>query len=120
MSPADSRTLKNPNGVRNYTASTFDRETAAQKWDLVKIVVSQIFNKQTQFGLTFVKFTAAADPDDPPKIGIFSIRKPLGLTNDEDEEEPSRIGAMFAKSLSKKKGNQCFQMLLQLALFCTM
>jgi hypothetical protein len=82
----------------------FDRETAAQKWDLVKIVLSQIFNKHTQFGLSFIKFTAAPDPDEPVKIGMFSLRKPLGVTEDEDEDsaQPSRIGAMFAKSMASK------------------
>jgi hypothetical protein len=103
MSPIDSRALKNPCCVRSYSLNTFDRETAAQKWDLVKVAVSQIFNIHTQFGLTFIKFTA----DAPSKIGMFSLRTPLGGITDEEEieEDPLRIGSMFAKSLANKNRN---------------
>lgn len=80
--------------------------SSSQKWDLVKLVVSQPFNKQTQFGLTFAKFTTPPDPDAPVKIGAFTLKKPLNTSDDDllEDEEPVRIGAMFAKSLANKSG----------------
>lgn len=112
MSTSDSRSLTNIAGVRSYYASQLDRETSAEKWDLVKVVVTQLFNKHTQYGLTFIKLTAAPEPksssDEPKKIGIFSLKKPLvmedelGLGFEEEEDEDVRLGAMFEKSWKTK------------------
>jgi len=113
LSPAESRNLTHPCGVRNYTISSFDREAAAQKWDIVKVVVSQIFNRNVQFGLTFVKFTIVPDPNEPQMIGAFTLRKPLGLMDEDDDgSQPSRIGAMFAKSIANKGSNKGVLVLL--------
>lgn len=118
MSPVECRNLTTPCGVRTYSASSFDRETAAQKWDVVKIVVSQIFNKQIQFGLSFVKFTVVGDANAPQKIGAFALRKPLGglMDEDEDDSQHSRIGAMFAKSIGNKTSNKGIRIFW---IFCT-
>ncbi|OXA42604.1 DNA repair protein XRCC1 [Folsomia candida] len=104
MTASDSRNLKNPCGVRNFTIASLDKETSAQKWDLVKLIVTQQFNTQTQFGLNFVKFRAPGDPTAPAKIGVFAIRK-TGIGNDEDDEddEQFRIGTLFAKKMQKQK-----------------
>ncbi|ODM91803.1 DNA repair protein XRCC1, partial [Orchesella cincta] len=87
MSPLDSREGKNSGGVKSFSLNYLCKPIAAQKWDLVKILVSQPFNRHVQYGLTFIKFTAAPDPNEPKKIGIFALRKPLGGVDSDDDDD---------------------------------
>ena len=45
MSPADSRNNSNRNSVRIFGADKLSKTTASEKWDRVKIVCTQPFNK---------------------------------------------------------------------------
>lgn len=101
MSPLESREGKNLNGVRNFTVNTLSKPIAAQKWDLAKVVVSQPFNKHVQYGLTFIKFVAAPDPNEAPKIGGFALRAPVG--GDDSDDDDLKPGSLFSKVLKSPK-----------------
>jgi hypothetical protein len=51
MSPADSRSNANRNAVRLFTADKLNKAVQSEKWDRVKIVCTQPFNKVRHFFL---------------------------------------------------------------------
>lgn len=104
MSPLDSREGKNLNGVKSFSINSLSKPIAAQKWDLVKVLVSQPFNRHVQYGLTFIKFMVAPDPNEPPKIGMFGLRKPIG-GGSSDEDDSVRPGSLFTSRLVSPKTN---------------
>lgn len=55
MSPPESKTSTNPNRLRCFKKSALVQENVSQKWDLVKIICSQPFNEQVQYGLSSIK-----------------------------------------------------------------
>lgn len=64
MTAADCRNATNVNGVRCFHKAALIQSVATEKWELVKVVCTQPYNKQQQFGLSFVKFHIAADATD--------------------------------------------------------
>lgn len=103
MSPIESREVRNHNRVRMFRKEKLDKATLSQKWDIVKVVCTQRHNKHTQYGLCFITFFTDSDNNEKPKIGGFG----MSHLKNEDEDEPVRIGSMFAKRmevLSKKEG----------------
>ncbi|XP_073468814.1 protein XNDC1N [Aquarana catesbeiana] len=63
MSPADSKLEKNARGVRMFKEGDFLEETAGEKWDRLQITCSQPFNKQAQFGLSFIRLRSALEEE---------------------------------------------------------
>lgn len=55
MSVPESRNSTSTNRVHCFDRSKLDATVRDQKWDLIKIVCSQPFNKHVQYGLSFVK-----------------------------------------------------------------
>ena len=55
MSPLEARNNTNRNGVRMFGADKFSKTVLNEKWDRVKIVCSQPFNKVGMFGYSFDK-----------------------------------------------------------------
>ncbi|KAF6736579.1 DNA repair protein XRCC1 [Oryzias melastigma] len=81
MSPTESRNGTNLNRVRFFGPSQLQKSTAQEKWDRVKIVCSQPYNKNIAYGIAFVKFHSPPDKNDPPtsspkltKLGQFRIK----------------------------------------------
>eukprot|EP00117_Sycon_ciliatum_P039255 scpid31054/ scgid29043/ DNA repair protein XRCC1; X-ray repair cross-complementing protein 1 len=64
MTPGDSKTWKNINSVRMFNKDALSKTTADQKWDRIKVVCRQPFNKVEKFGVSFVKFRGPGDVDD--------------------------------------------------------
>ncbi len=63
MSPVESRNSDPVNRVRCFGKSALVEQVVESKckWDLVKIVCTQPFNKQVQYGLSFVKLHSSTD-----------------------------------------------------------
>lgn len=55
MGQPESRNSTSTNGVKCFARNALDATVCEQKWDLIKIVCSQTFNKHVQYGLSFVK-----------------------------------------------------------------
>ncbi|XP_040282546.1 putative short transient receptor potential channel 2-like protein [Bufo bufo] len=64
MSPVDSRARKNYRGVRMFKEGDFLREAAAERWDRLRITCSQPFNKQEQFGLSFIRIRSTLSEEE--------------------------------------------------------
>ncbi|TNN07092.1 DNA repair protein isoform 2 [Schistosoma japonicum] len=70
MSPVDAKNETNLSRVRVFSGDQFIKSVSCQKWDLIKFVCSQPFNKTLQYGISFVFFhtPAIANPAADNKI----------------------------------------------------
>ncbi|XP_076438303.1 DNA repair protein XRCC1-like isoform X2 [Babylonia areolata] len=102
MGPTDSRSGNNRNTVRMFTADKLSKAVASEKWDRVKIVCTQPFNKSSAYGLSFIKFHTGSDSSKPSpkegmkKLGAFFVKK------DDDEEDDIKVGTLFANKGKKE------------------
>ncbi|GAB1601859.1 DNA repair protein XRCC1-like isoform X1 [Argonauta hians] len=114
MSPMESRNNTNRCSVRMFGPEKLTKTVFEEKWDRVKIICTQPFNKMTNYGLSFVKFHSppssgnhsnSAKPvedDDltnPKKIGAFFFRQ------DEDEKSDLKAGSLFAQQKAKAESS---------------
>ncbi|KAL3218238.1 hypothetical protein MRX96_050768 [Rhipicephalus microplus] len=96
MTPMDARQGTNLNRVRMFGAEKLSQSFVKEKWDRIKIVCTQPFNKSIQYGLAFIKLhspeenTSKVEP--PPKGSLGSL-----LLKDEEDEADIAVGAWFAK-----------------------
>lgn len=108
MTPPESKDSSYPNRVRCFKKSSLVESIASQKWDLVKVLCSQPFNTNVQYGLSFIKFhiTEEENPkertlikkDEPTKLfaGKFKLRE------DSPESESNTSMGLFNRWKSEK------------------
>ncbi|XP_033748625.1 DNA repair protein XRCC1-like [Pecten maximus] len=96
MSPMDSRNNTNRNSVRMFGKEKLSKTTISEKWDRVKVVCTQPFNKNSGYGLSFIKFhspPAPGEKDEPAvgvkKLGAFLIKP--------EKDDDIQMGSAFAK-----------------------
>ncbi|KAJ6664846.1 hypothetical protein lerEdw1_005818 [Lerista edwardsae] len=63
MMPADAKRDKNRSGVRMFKEGDFLASTLGEKWDRIRLVCSQPFNRHAQFGLSFIRIRTPLDGD---------------------------------------------------------
>ncbi|XP_066972964.1 DNA repair protein XRCC1-like isoform X2 [Macrobrachium rosenbergii] len=100
MTPGESRNSSDINRVRMFGPDKLNKNIAEQKWDRVKVICTQPFNKTLQFGLSFVTVTAPSEgsANSSPKVirlGSFTLK-------DEEEEDPISVGSIFARRREKE------------------
>lgn len=101
QTPNESRNSENPNRVRCFNQSALVESNASQKWQLVKLICSQLFNSRTQYGISFVKLytpeekkkedapvAAKVDEATKKKGGLLSLRDE-SPDSDTDTNAPS-------------------------------
>ncbi|XP_021938162.1 DNA repair protein XRCC1-like isoform X2 [Zootermopsis nevadensis] len=95
MSPLEARSGSNPSRVRMFAVDALSKSVADQKWDRVKVICTQPFNKHVQYGLAFITFHSVITDDKPAalgsRLGRFVVK--------DDAEEPNSIsaGSLFAR-----------------------
>ncbi|XP_068241589.1 DNA repair protein XRCC1 [Palaemon carinicauda] len=99
MTPGESRNSSDMNRVRMFGPDKLNKNVAEQKWDRVKIICTQPFNKTLQFGLSFITVTAtsegsASSTPKVTKLGSFTLK-------DEEEEDSISVGSVFARRKEK-------------------
>ncbi|XP_076366956.1 DNA repair protein XRCC1 isoform X2 [Tachypleus tridentatus] len=109
MTPLESRQGTNLNRVRMFGPEKLSLHASNQKWDIAKIVCTQPFNKNTQFGISFIKFHSKPDSTttedevsgelqiQPKKIGAFMLKP------SETSENDLSVGSWFAKRKDNKE-----------------
>lgn len=60
MTVTECRNEENPNRVRCFGKSSLISNVVDQKWQLIKIVCTQPYNKTIKYGLSFIKFHTPA------------------------------------------------------------
>ncbi|XP_035606676.1 DNA repair protein XRCC1-like [Oncorhynchus keta] len=108
MSPTESRNSTNTNRVRFFGPTQLVKAQAQEKWDRVKIVCSQPYNKSIAYGVAFVKFHSPSEKSDLPTTTTPKLTK-LGQFRVKDEAPsacPSlQPGSLFFNRESTSKGS---------------
>ncbi|KAL8219611.1 UNVERIFIED_CONTAM: hypothetical protein K2H54_028662 [Gekko kuhli] len=104
LSPSESKSGTNLNRVRMFGPDKLVKATAEKKWDRVKIVCTQPYNKSLAYGLSFVRFHSPPENNEihsktsspkVTKLGQFKMK-------DEDSNSASlKPGALFFSRASK-------------------
>lgn len=99
MTPAESRQSQNVNKVRMFSKNDLSKPECEEKWDRIKIVCTQPFNKHVQFGLNFVNFHSSdnktCSTTVQKNIGKFALRP--------DSPDNLSLGSLFSKEKEAKK-----------------
>lgn len=114
MSPAESKSFTSTNRVRMFGVDKLSKPVATQKWDRVKLVCTQPFNKNERYGLSFINLHSPPDDMDDdsqatkeamPHTSVTASKR-LGrftLKGDSDTEEKKiSSGNLFFKKFQKK------------------
>uniref|UniRef100_A0A1B6KXU3 BRCT domain-containing protein n=1 Tax=Graphocephala atropunctata TaxID=36148 RepID=A0A1B6KXU3_9HEMI len=81
----------NTSGVRFFKSTDLSKPTANEKWDRIKIVCTQPFNKHVQYGLAFVVLHSPdGSGESSGTLGKFALKEA-------DNELPVAVGSWFAK-----------------------
>ncbi|XP_072035262.1 DNA repair protein XRCC1-like isoform X1 [Amphiura filiformis] len=108
MSPVESKSGTNTNRVRMFGPDKLTKGVTSKKWDRVKIVCSQPFNKHNTYGLSFIKFHSPPEPGQestPPKAEGSSSK--LGHFRLKEEGKSTSIGpGSYFKNRDKEKEAQ--------------
>ncbi|XP_018334620.1 DNA repair protein XRCC1 [Agrilus planipennis] len=92
MTPLESKQSHNINKVRMFTKDQLQDPERNEKWDRIKIVCTQPFNRHVQYGLSFITLNAPEENENSvgnTKIGKFLIRP--------DSPDNINAGSLFAK-----------------------
>ncbi|XP_045611538.2 DNA repair protein XRCC1 [Procambarus clarkii] len=102
MSPIESRNSSDMNRVRMFGPDRLNKNVAGQKWDRLKIICTQPFNKQLQYGLSFITVrspgsdsSSSSPPAKITKLGSFTLRE-------DGDNDPISIGSAFARRKDKE------------------
>ncbi|KAL3276299.1 hypothetical protein HHI36_024197 [Cryptolaemus montrouzieri] len=74
MSAIESRQSTNINRVRMFKKEDLSKPECEEKWDRIKIVCTQPFNRHVKYGLSFIKFHS----NEGDKSDILDTNKKLG------------------------------------------
>jgi DNA-repair protein XRCC1 len=89
----EARSGSNPNRVRMFATDKLSKQEAEQKWDRVKVVCTQPFNKHVQYGVAFITFHSVIAEDKPAvlssKLGRFVVK--------DDNDDSLSAGSLFAR-----------------------
>lgn len=108
MTPSESRSNINRNHVKLLKSSDLNKACLNEKWDRLKIVCEQKFNRLNQFGLCFIKLysPSTSDNDTNPSESLNRSSAIQQKVDDEDDDETgkeqSKIGSFFAKKQAEK------------------
>ncbi|CAG2197342.1 XRCC1 [Mytilus edulis] len=91
MTPLESRNGTNRNSVRMFGPEKLSNAVASEKWDRVKIVCTQPFNKTSEYGISFIKIHSTPDnkEEGTKKLGAFTVKPETG--------DDITTGSLFAK-----------------------
>ncbi|XP_030331527.1 putative short transient receptor potential channel 2-like protein isoform X3 [Strigops habroptila] len=67
MTPAEARLEQNRCGVRMFKEADFPAPALGQRWDRLRLTLSQPFSRHSQFGLSFIRVRTPLDPPRPPQ-----------------------------------------------------
>lgn len=99
MSVQDSKDEKNKNVVRFFKQEEFSKPAANQLWDRIKITCTQPFNKNVQYGLSFVRVHSSDGMEKNDKNNADS----LALEKYEDTKDEKDDVSMLGKFALKKE-----------------
>jgi hypothetical protein len=108
MTPSESRSNTNRNQVKLLKSHDLNKTCLSEKWDRVKIICEQKFNRLNSFGLCFIKLYSPSTLADETNQSESFNKPSVMIDQDDDDEtgkEQSKIGSFFAKKQAEKKLN---------------
>lgn len=100
MIPSEAKSMENVNRIRTFTSEQISPHAINDKWDLVKVICTQPFNKTIPYGICYIKLYGSDDSknedeqtfsyNDLLNIGPFTM-----INNQNDNSIAS--GSLFAK-----------------------
>lgn len=97
MTPAESRNNQNLSKVRFFDKDHLSKATLDEKWDVIKVVCSQPFNKNIQYGLSFITLHS------PPSPSTNQAAVDLGACLLKSESASSfKVGSLFERNKQKE------------------
>jgi DNA-repair protein XRCC1 len=107
MTPSESRSNTNRNQVKLLKSSDLNKTCLNEKWDRLKIICEQKFNRLNPFGLCFIKlYSPSTLADETNQTEILNKSAVMINQDDDDDEtgkEQSKIGSFFAKKQQEKQ-----------------
>lgn len=102
MSPLESRNDTKNNRVRMFGPEKLAQNLKNEKWDCVQIVCTQPFNKNVQYGLSFIKFHSPPDQSKHSSTDEAESKESLRLDAfklkaDGDDSDKLAVGSLFQK-----------------------
>ena len=100
LSPLESRNESNMTRVRMFSTEKLSADVAKEKWDQIKIVCTQPFNKHIKYGISFISLhTVGAEKDGDSSSATPSTKK-LGAfkLKDDEDDTTSGVGSLFAST----------------------
>ncbi|XP_072166365.1 DNA repair protein XRCC1-like [Diadema setosum] len=102
MSPVESRNNTNINRVRMFGPESLSKAVADKKFDRIKIVCTQPFNKRIKYGLSFIKFHGPpGSGDGQPSSTVTQTTLGRFKLKDEGSKSSLSVGSFF-KSREKE------------------
>ncbi|KAF5284991.1 hypothetical protein FQR65_LT02302 [Abscondita terminalis] len=92
MTPMESKKSVNINKVRMFTYNDLQSPERDEKWDYVKIVCTQPFNRHVQYGLSFINLHSIDNEsalNNSVNLGKFTLRP--------QSPNPVAVGSLFAR-----------------------
>ncbi|CAF3330087.1 unnamed protein product [Rotaria sp. Silwood1] len=106
MTPSESRSNTNRNQVKLLKSYDLNKTCLNEKWDRLKIICEQKFNRLNQFGLCFIKLYSSSTSSDETNQTESLNKSSVVIDNDDDDDETSKeqskIGSFFAKKQAEK------------------
>lgn len=97
MTLKESKDGTNTKGVRFFKKEQLTQPTADEKWDKVKIVCTQPFNKHVQYGLSFIVLHSSSGGGEECEPGGAKALGRFNLKQEDNENNDVSVGSWFAK-----------------------
>lgn len=103
MSPADAKKSVSLNRVRIFSGTELTPSVSSQKWDIVRVTCTQPFNKELQFGLSFIRFYSTLETNESEKEQAIDLVQ--GSSSQESSTNDAlKPGALFQLTRELSKG----------------
>lgn len=97
MTPLESRQGTNINKVRMFTQDQLLKPECNEKWDLIKIICTQPFNRHAQYGLSFITLHSVDSAEDKQSSTAVTSTNLGKFTLRPDSPDNLSLGSFFAK-----------------------
>ncbi|XP_034235557.1 DNA repair protein XRCC1-like isoform X2 [Thrips palmi] len=97
MTPMDARAEANKNRVRMFARDSLSDPERKEKWDRIKVVCTQPFNKHMQYGLSFIKLHTSDSKEEPTRNPNTPVKALGRFTLKDEEESDFSLGSFFSR-----------------------
>lgn len=100
MIPSEAKSMENVNRIRTFTSEQISPHAINDKWDLVKVICTQPFNKTVPYGICYIKLFGPDDSknQDEQTFSYSDLLNigPFTMKNNQNDNSIA-FGSLFAK-----------------------